>query len=57
MDCNKENFINNSINAPVRATPIVEPSKKKDKVPLTTKTYDTDTDKGSASEEESKFMS
>jgi hypothetical protein len=56
MDCNKENFINNSIDAPVRATPIVEP-KKKDKVPLTSKTYDTDTDKGSASEDESKFKS
>jgi hypothetical protein len=54
MDCNKDNFINNSIDAPVRATPIDsdQQSKKKDKKPLPSKTYDTDTDPGSASEEE-----
>jgi hypothetical protein len=52
MDCNKDNFINNSIDAPVRATPIESEGKKKDKKPLPSKTYDTDTDPASASEEE-----
>jgi hypothetical protein len=57
LDCNKENFINNSLGAPVRAVPL-EQAKKKDKVPLSTKTYDTDTDPASASEnEESQFKS
>ena len=51
LDCNKENFINNSLGAPVRMVPL-EQAKKKDKVPLSTKTYDTDTDPASASEGE-----
>ena len=36
MDCNKTNYLNNSINAPIRTTPLPEP-KKKDKVPQKSK--------------------